>query len=347
MFKPFQILSHNWRIKVGSLIVSLLLFWYVQDARIMTRIINVRVDRPELPDTLVVSSRIPSFMKVKIYGPREMMDFTASDFRIQLTNQRPGVGEILYVASIYPVLPEGLGAEYERKVPVILDREMKRTLPVTPVLDINLASGFRKGYTFVEPGALRVRGPAAIVSWLERIRTSQLVVSGSLPIFKRKVLINSLPEFVYLDQGEPPDVDIQVNLLPDDLDPGTDDTVEIVQNVPVVCNKHPAGISMSVDGKATVDVMVMAEDPDMLKHIKKDQFRAEVACPVYYDSDEKKIKPSEKLLGLPVFVNYRGNTNNVIVLDVMPDRLTLKFEKSAAPRKPYELRKALREHLIR
>jgi hypothetical protein len=337
-------ITKNWKLKAGSVFVALLLFWYVQYSRTITRVMNIRVDRPEIPANLTMSSRTPSFMNVKIYGPREVMDFNVSEFRISLKNPRPEVGTNIYRAQVYPELPEGVGAVYRTELPITLDRVMVRELPVEPILDINLGPGLRPGYMWTKPRTLRVVGPEAIVSRMNRIRTDRTIVAGSRPVFSNKVLISQLPEFVALDKNQPFDVDINLRVLPDNIDPEVDESLHLITDIPIRCSNDLRGVSMKVMDRNTVDVLVMTNDDKI--NIKKEQLSAMLFCAAMLDSETQEVIPSATITNVPVFVEDRLKREGVTILDVIPPRVALEFEKSVV-KTPYELRQGLKEHLIR
>ncbi len=334
----------NWKLKAGSLFVALLLFWYVQYSKTTTRVMNIRVERPELPANLIISSRIPSYMNVKIYGPKELMDFNVSDFRISLSNPRPEVGSNIYRAQIYPELPEGVGAAYRLEIPVSLDRVLIRDLPVEPVIDMNLSQGLRPGYMWIKPVKLRVAGPRKIVSMMHKIKTDRAIAGGTLPVYTNKVMISQLPEFVTLDKNQPFDVDLSLRLLPDEIDPETDDSMQLLTDIPIRCSNDTPGLSMSVMDGSSVDILILKDKPELV--IKREQFTGEVFCPAFYDIEDQQIKPDATILNMMVVVNDRMNRDTLSILDVIPPRVSLEFEKSVS-KTPYEVRQGLKEHLIR
>lgn len=340
----FNLINSNWKLKAGSIFVALLLFWYVQYSRTITRVMNIRVDRPEIPANLTISSRVPSFMNVKIYGPREVMDFNVSEFRVSLKNPRPEVGTNIYRAQIYPELPNGVGAVYRTEIPLTVDRVMVRQLPVEPILDINLPPELRPGYMWTKPRTLRVVGPEDIVSKMDRIRTDRTVVAGSLPVFSNKVLISQLPEFVSLDKNQPFDVDINLRVLPDNIDPEIDEKLSLVTDISIRCSNDLRGVSMKVMDRNTVDILVMVSDEKI--KLKREQLMAEVFCPALVDTDTQEIIPSNTITNVPIFIQDRLNREGVTILDVIPPRVSLEFER-AVTKTPYELRQGLKEHLIR
>ena len=122
-----EALLENWKAKLGSLIVAIIFFYYVQYTRNVTRVVHVKVDIPAVPEHLVLNSRIPSFVKVEFFGPQEVMDFNPANFKIILINPGPGPGENRYRLDMLPRPPEGIEARFDEGMTVTLDRLAERT----------------------------------------------------------------------------------------------------------------------------------------------------------------------------------------------------------------------------
>ena len=339
---------HNWQLKLVSLLVSLMLFWYVQYSRTTTRVLNIRVDRPEVPANLVLSSRVPSFMQVKIYGPSEMIDFNVSDFKIVLENPRPAAGENTYRSVIQPELPEGIGAVYQREVTVNLDRLMIRKLPVVPNADINLATGYRAGYMWTNPATISISGPAAVVGEMERLYTEKIAVAGSLPFYSTKVLLSPLPDFVNLASGQPFDVEVNLNVIPEqvELSLGEESGLFQVTDIPIRCSNDVRGMTMHVLGDRKASILLTVQEETQRNRIKKDQFTATVYCPVYFDTETREILPAPTIMNVPIRVEDRLGRSDIAIIDAEPQFVSVEFEKLVI-KAPSDIRRGFQEHLIR
>ena len=106
--------TRNWKVKLGSVLIASMLFFYVQWTRNVTRVFHIRVERPDIPEDLILSSRIPSFMDVQFYGPAEEMEFNASAFRITVFSPaKPIPGKNQYKVILIPDPPGEIEAKIQ------------------------------------------------------------------------------------------------------------------------------------------------------------------------------------------------------------------------------------------
>ena len=196
--------TRNIYAKVGSLATAGLLFWYVQANRTITRAIQVRVVPMKLKKGLMYASKYPAYLNVKLRGPRQLMDFPVSDFKVRLYTNRQRVGKRLPFRTRLPDrLPAGVEASLAKIVRLDVDRVMTRRLPVEPVAAVDgLAPGTRIGYYWINPRFLRVRGPAETVSAMKVLRTRVIEVKGPVGMFERAIVPEGLPPFVELAPDE-------------------------------------------------------------------------------------------------------------------------------------------------
>ncbi len=343
-------ITHNWRIKAGSLLIASLLFAYVQYSRTVTRVLNIRVDRPEIPADMVLSSRIPVFMNVKVYGPRELMEFNVNEFRIVLSNPSPETGENTYRTQLSPELPEGISAVFNREVRITLEKKMIRELPVIPDLDLNLPEGFRAGYRTVTPPTFRVSGPRTAVMQMEKIRTERIFVNTLSSVYRSRALITGLPDFVKIEPGQSFDAEVSLQIVPERIrssnDPVAEQDLVFLEEIPVRCRNDIKGITMRVLADRKVSVVIMRKPGAPVLPVTGDQFQAEVFCPVFFSNDEKRIMPWDTIMNLPVYITDKLARTDLIVLDTDPPRLSLQFEKTVV-KQPDGMVQGLQEHLIR
>ncbi len=330
----------HWRAKAGSFLVAVLVFSYVNYTKNVTRVIQIRLEKPDLPANLVLSDNLPSFVNVQFSGPREQMDFPVSDFRILLTNPRPAIGENIYRARLLPDLPDRIKAKYNSNVTVTLDIVMTRDLAVDPDIDYALESGFQAGYVWTIPRTVSVRGPSRIVSDMDRIRTQKFTIRSRENFFSKKVLIADLPEFTQLAPNQPIEVEVSARILSADIGGDTSTPLTMVK-IPVRCINEIRGLVLKIPGSTFVEALVNAEK----NIVAPDQFTARVYCPVFFDENTKTIKPSFLVESIPIFVDDRFSRNNVQILKIEPTRVTLQFERVEVVR-PNEIQEGLEEHRI-
>ena len=194
--------------KLLSLLLALVLVWYVQVNKTVSRDIQVRVEKPRLPGGLIIASKIPVYLNVKLKGAAEHMDFPVSDYRIMLTNPNPRAREEpgRFRTILLPELPNNIQAKFQSLVELKIDKLNERILPILPELSYIRTDRLFLGPLKISPRTIRVRGPARILSGLNAIRTQKIQVEGKPGDFRTRVFIQ-LPEFVTTAPGQPLDIE--------------------------------------------------------------------------------------------------------------------------------------------
>ena len=333
--------TRNWKVKLGSILIASMLFFYVQWTRNVTRVFHVRVERPKIPDELILSSRIPSFMDVQFHGPAEEMEFNASAFTINVYSpSKPIPGKNQYKAILIPDPPGQIEAKYDKDLEVTLDRNLLRELPVDPNLDLATSADVGLGYVSTTPATIKVQGPHSIVAEMDRIPTRPVEIREARDIVQQKVLIADLPEFVSVAPNQELEVQVRARLL--SLTSQEMENETRLEDVPVNCMNKLNDLTMKVLGKDTVDLRIRSEEP-----VNKSQFDVRVYCPAFFDPYNRSIKPTFIIHDLPLTVTDRLNRPEVEILDILPARVTLQFERVVQRQRPEnEIQQGLQEHLM-
>ncbi|MCB1303090.1 MAG: hypothetical protein KDK37_02375 [Leptospiraceae bacterium] len=333
--------TRNWKEKLGSILIATLLAFYVQWTRNVTRVFHIRVERPEIPDDLILSSQIPSFIDVQFYGPAEEMEFNASAFRINVFSPGKKIpGKNQYKVILIPDPPGQIEAKYQRDLEVTLDRSLTRELPVEPSIEMATSADVGLGYVSVNPPTIKVQGPHSIVAEMDRVPTRNVIISEAKDIVQKKVLISDLPEFVTVAANQELEVTVQARLL--SLTAKGEEEEHLLEDLPVSCSNPIPELGMKVLGNGTVDVRVRSEEP-----VTASQFEALVFCPAFFDSFNRSVKPAFSIHDLPIVVVDKMNRPTVDILEVMPARVTLQFERLVQRhRAESEQQQGLQEHLM-
>ncbi|MCB1319627.1 MAG: hypothetical protein KDK34_05220, partial [Leptospiraceae bacterium] len=304
---------------------------YVQFSRNVTRTVQIRVERPELPADLAMAERVPAYMEVALYGTQDSIDFEFSNFRMELEpTSRLKTGENTYKVRLLPALPEGIRAEYQTELNIKLDRSRLRELPVIPVLDLDLQPDRALGYVSTDPEYIVVRGPYSIVAEMERLYTEPLRMDVLQDRIGGDILIRDLPDLVEPAPDQPLQVQVNATLYNPD---GTDYVV--LEDMPVRCMNPVPGMVMKT---TTVNLHVEGDPED----IRKDQFQLAVFCPVFFDSDER-IKPQFVIEDLPVQIVRRPTVPGIRPVFLEPSVVVAQFEK-AVVQPPSEVQQGIQDH---
>lgn len=153
-----EFLRRNWGYKLVSVFLAVLLWLYVSST--MAGVQNsstVALQAKGLPSNLVMTSRIPSTVSVKLQGSPSAAD---KDIVAYVDLSGGSAGEKTYpVIVAAPPNVTVLSVE-PATVTISLDKLQEKTLPVSVVTSGNVGPGFEAGTPVVRPSSVTVFGPA-------------------------------------------------------------------------------------------------------------------------------------------------------------------------------------------
>lgn len=332
-------LLENWKAKLGSLVVAIIFFYYVQYTKNVTRVVHVKVDPPIVPAGLVLNSRIPSFVKVEFSGPQDLMDFNPANFRMILVNPGPGPGENRYRLELIPRPPEGIEARFDEGMTVTLDRLFERTLPLVGEFQLTVPD-LHIGFITMQPPTIRVSGPASVLQEMDRVNLNPVRITTGNPEFTTRALVGTLPEFVRLADDQPYEIDVRVRLLDSSYDASEKPEEGIfLRELPVNCENPIPGLRL--DESPVVKVFYRGA-----KNLPEGRLSALAFCPVFLDPDTRNIFPSLRISEIPVYIKDGLMQKDVEILEVRPQVVNLQFSVQRI-RQPTQVQKGMEEHLIR
>lgn len=318
-----QIIYRNLPAKIGSLLVALILTWYVQSNRNITRDIQVRVVPPVLPKNLVFAGKLPSYLKVQLSGPRELMDFPVSDFKILLANANPRPDKkVPFKTVLIPETPGGISAGYQEGVHIRIDRVLIREVPLDPVFVLNLDEKHRPGYFQVIPSTINISGPWEMVEKIERIKTRVIDVKGEEGIFIERVFLEDLPPFTTLAGKQSPDVEFSINILRRDAASVQEMQDVWLENLKPRCGNRISGFELEAE-----PISAHIRYPIKLRKPRDGEFEVRVFCNIV--TDPEKNTPIV-IQDIPVRLNDHYRRPEVQILELSSNKIDLKFKKKAA-----------------
>ena len=308
--------------KIASLCAALLLFWYVQANRTITRDIQVRIEPLKLPDSLVLASKVPAYLNVQIRGPREVMDFPVADLKIRIHADRPRPGDhVPFESELTPRLPAGVEARYSKRVFLDIDREAQRDIPIEPMFNAgHLPGGLRPGYFWIEPPALRLRGPARLLNRIAKVRTRLIDIRmDRAGVFEAYPSIVGLPDFALVVSGQE-ELRFRMNILPvTGVGPEPGEKEVTIEGISSRCLNGLSAFDLEHEPVQAV-VVLPAGQPMPLRN----QFEAVFFCPV-----DAKTGDPVALSQVPVRIQDRRGRSYLAVRLVTPAKTDVRFHRTA------------------
>ncbi len=160
--------SKEWLLKVISLLVAAMLWYYVGGEDIVEKNVMVPVEVINLPNNLIISNKHKKDIEVTVRGPRSLimeMGKSQEARQIDLSKAAPGTRVEQIENDSVPVIR---GLEVLRVQPssiiLSLDKLIKKEFPVNAVTTGEVKPGFVLKELTLQPESITINGPQTILS---------------------------------------------------------------------------------------------------------------------------------------------------------------------------------------
>ncbi len=210
----------RWGLRLLAL-AGALLVWFFSSVEKRERISEKVVDASvtyNLPRGSILLEPIQS-VKVRLRGPdRQLRTLSpyAVDVVIDVLAAGPGGVEVAHIGAGNVLRPEPLEivSVEPNSIPVRLDVEADRTLPVLPRIVGEPAGGSVPGEATVQPGHALVRGPQSLLANLDSVTTSPISLDGHAFSFEQAVSV--IPPDALVRVVHPATVQVRIPMLAPD-----------------------------------------------------------------------------------------------------------------------------------
>lgn len=335
--------TYKWQAKIGSLIIAILLYFYVQYTKTITKSFYIKVDTPVLPNNLIFSEELPTFVKVHFYGPQEIMDLNQDNFRVLMINTGPSPGKNKFKLELLPPPPYPIQFQLEpSELEILIDNKKRKALPIVPKYDI--ASKQDVHYINVNPSSIIIEGPEKLINRLDRLTLSSVILSEKSNLYYGKVLIQDIPKFTKIVENQPFEIQLEIKYFSEEeyqqkttnLPAGY---LTFNEEIPVSCSNPTGRIELANDVKVLITYISR-------RYLTKNLLKAEVFCPVEVNSITQSIEPNTFISNLPVIIKNESEIKDFEILKVKPLFVDIEFRLKKQPI-INQLQKGLQEHLIR
>lgn len=207
----------RWGLRLLAL-AGALLVWFFSSVdkreRISEKVVDASVTY-NLPRGSILLEPIQS-VKVRLRGPdRQLRTLSpyAVDVVIDVREAAPGGVEVVHVEAANVLRPEPLEivSVEPNSIPVRLDVEASRTLPVLPRIVGEPAGGSVPGEAAVRPSEALVRGPQSLLANLDSVTTSPISLDGHAFSFEQTVSV--IPPDALVRVVHPTTVQVRIPML--------------------------------------------------------------------------------------------------------------------------------------
>ncbi len=177
-----KVWSKEWLIKLISLFLAALLWYFVGGEDLVDKNVMVSVEVINMPKDLIISNKYKKEVEVTVRGPRSLileMGQRQNARQIDLTDAAPGTKvEMIDNESI----PVSRGIEVLRVQPssiiLSLDKLVKKNFPINAVTIGNVSRDFVLEDLRLDPNVITITGPQTVLGQVDVLKTTPINIQG-------------------------------------------------------------------------------------------------------------------------------------------------------------------------
>lgn len=174
--------SKDWLLKLISLCLACLLWYFVGGEDVVEKNVTVAVEVINMPKDLIISNKYKKEIDVTVRGPRSLileMGKKQNHRQIDLSDALPGT-------KVEPIENESItvsrGVEVLRVQPssiiLSLDKLIQKEFPINPVTIGNVFPGYVVRNLRLDPDVISITGPQTVLSQVDVLKTTAINIQG-------------------------------------------------------------------------------------------------------------------------------------------------------------------------
>jgi YbbR domain-containing protein len=197
-FRLFQNKPKNWILKVVSLCLAILLWYFVVGEDQVDMNIQVPIEIINLPANLTIANDYKKNIDVSVRGPRSViLDLRNRNITrpVDLSSAQPGTVVIKNDERSIP-LPKGILVQrlQPTNITLLLDQLAQKNFPIKTVTEGKPASGYELGKIAIDPDHLVISGPRSILDNEQTLKTYAINLNGLEHTTTLQVHLNLKPD---------------------------------------------------------------------------------------------------------------------------------------------------------
>ena len=198
-FRLFKNKPKNWILKVVSLCLAVMLWYFVVGEDQVDMNIQVPIEIINLPANLTIANEYKKNIDVAVRGPRSViLDLRNRNITrpVDLSNAQPGTIVIKNDERSIP-LPKGILVQrlQPTNITLLLDQLTQKNFPIKGVTEGKLATGYELRKITLDPDQLVISGPRAILENDKVLKTYAINLNGMDRSTTIQIHLNLKPEF--------------------------------------------------------------------------------------------------------------------------------------------------------
>jgi len=210
-----RIFVDNIGLKAFSLLVTLLLFYFVREGEQETKTFTLEVEIV-IPKGVVQTNEVARQVEVTVAGPKAVVDpmspETVGPLAIDLTPFGIGSSTLFLHQEMFSNIPQNVSVTSIRPsyIAVRLEKEVSRVLPITPILKGQVAHGYRIDRYALSHREMALIGPTSLVDRTDYLETEPIDIGEATKTLTREVPIRLPAPSTRLSTTEPISVTVHI-----------------------------------------------------------------------------------------------------------------------------------------
>ncbi len=194
--------------KVICLLLSIILWTYVNSTKVGEVKFRIPVEFTSLPKNLTIFEGLNKYITVSLTGRKDILkNVNVKNINASIDVSKPQIG----LRKMYPIkitkhgLPESIEINLSSKdILLTIDNEQSKRVKIEPNIQMSLKDGYILGNVKIDPPLVTINGPETSVSKIDKIRTGLISIGGQTGRIVREV---------FLDTGEFISIKTNVNVV--------------------------------------------------------------------------------------------------------------------------------------
>jgi YbbR domain-containing protein len=211
-------ITENWVLKLLSLVLALILWFFVMGEQKLERSYAVSLELKNMPSGMMVANEIPSHIEVRIAGPRTLLTNMQTEdigISVDLKDLEPGLTTLKRLEEGFDLPgPLKVTRVSPSLVAIKLERIRALLVPVAVTVTGEPAAGYRVGKIRVKPEKVIVEGAESEVEGVQAVPTAAVDVTGASADIVTEVPLSYLGKFSHLKSEPTAEVQIAIQRRP-------------------------------------------------------------------------------------------------------------------------------------
>lgn len=315
----FTFFTTNWKAKIGSLVLAVLFYAYMQNSKIVVKTINIPIEYPKLYSKWSYGENLEKTIPVKLEGQKELVNFAVPFLKaiVFLSDLRIGDNDV--PLRQIDGIPNGLRlTKLKSTVPVLIFEQGFKSIPVEIPLEGELATEFEKLGVSIRPNRIQAYGKQEELDKIQKITLPPISLTDKTESFSKTI---KLPEPKSSEVFfRPKEVFVSVNIAEASPKGGE----QTIVGIPISC----VGLANELEAEFnedTVSVKVFSNAP-IKSSILVNGILAEVPCNHTYDAKRRKILPGPDNPNAKIRLTKVKELRTVEILSVKPEKVSIQYK---------------------